>query len=295
MADDTLKPEVSDSLLGDAGILSLMSQPKMVAAIQAMKEDPRRYHELIAQDDELAEMMAALKGAMASAEAAHAAPPEVSADALRARELAHAAMQRCEHRVALDNCERGLRTATGELARELGALRDRAGAGLAAEEARQVEAAVLTTADARRELIAAIAAADERRLQAAVDAARAGGLVGEAVLADGQRLLVKLLEARSGARMRQMREEANRAAAHAAAAPPKPAETAPQLAAAPVAAPRAEPQSDSPPLPAAVAEPPALPSARVCDTPPIETRPTPAVDPSVRAAVLASPLLFELD
>jgi hypothetical protein len=293
-----IDPEVANSLLGDQGILSLMGQPKMMEAIRTLKEDPRAYQQLISQDAELAAMMAALQGAMASAEEEHVKPPQETSDALAARDTALASAQKSNWQRAVDECERGLRTATGELAHELKALRDRYKDRLAAERKARADEAARKVTSVRKELSDAIAAAsDLGRLQAAVDAARAHGLKAEPIVAQAQRLLVKLLEAKSGERMRQMREQANQAAARAASSSAP--QCAPPAPAAPTPGPRISQALDnsvsdstsSKVTQGSISEPePELKPAAA------QPRAAAAADASaIREAVLDNPLLFELD
>jgi len=274
-----LQPQVAEGLIGDNSVLALMGQPKMVDAIRALKEDPGKYNELMAADPELAEMMAALKASISSAEAgAEVAAQPIVSEAMRARDAAIEFGRKSEWQRAVSECESGLRSASGELAHELRALRTRYTAKLSDEARARAEQTARVLDTVRTELADATAAGqDVRRLQAAVDTARLGGLRSDPLLAAAQRLLVQLLEQHSGERMRLIRESARLAAARDAA-PSQSAQSAPNVQAATTldAPPPASAQTGA----AAVApQPDSAPSA----------------DAHIRSLVQSNSMLYELD
>lgn len=287
MAESLLQPAVADNLLGDESVLSLMGQPKMVEAIRTLKEDPKRYHELVASDPELATMMRALQTRMGEAEAEVERPAVVANDVSKARDAALAHAQKGEWLRAVEACDRGLRGASGEPERELKALRARYLSRSEDEAAARAEAAARSVQAARQEVADAVVdGSDLPRLQAAVDEARRhSSLKGEPIVSEAQRLLVRLLEAKSGERMRQLREQARLAAVGAAVGQAAPAvEPVQRLAADP-------PCEPSAPLPECAAN-----EATGDAHGEVTTRAdVPANDAAIRAIVLENPLLFEID
>lgn len=232
-----LNPSVADSLLGDEGVVSLMSHPKMAAALATLKDDPSQYKRLLAEDEELARMMGALQGAMSEAEteeerAAKRAAEErgkVAREMARARDQALEAGKDGAWARAVSACDAGLRSAptNSELTTELRALRARYADRLAEAEREAAKREDLAAAQARAELVAATEhGGDTARLEAAIATARSHGLALDSAVMRAQRRLVELLEQQSGERMRQMREQARLAAQQAAAAPAPPAPSA---------------------------------------------------------------------
>ncbi|KAG8458267.1 hypothetical protein KFE25_001559 [Diacronema lutheri] len=304
-----LKPTVADSLLSDEGVLSLMGQPKMVEAIRALKDDAMKYSALVSSDPELAQMMAALQKRMGEAEEHDdRRAPEQPSDAMSAREAALARAQDGEWARAIAECDRGLRTASGELARELHALKTRYSARRDDEAAAQADEAARVRALAQQELADAIdAKTDVHRLQEAIATARALGLHAEPLLGRAQRQLIQRLEQTSGERMRQMRETARLAAVRAASTGATASDRAP--APAQVDEGVARGAMDEARGAAADAERPAsqagaafgrLAAGKAAVPPVREPARAPAaapppVDAELRALVLAAPMLFELD
>lgn len=296
----SLRPDVADNLMADQGVLSLMGQPKMVEAMRALKEDPKRYQDLVGADPELAAMMQALQARMGEAEAdaggRSASEQGAAKGASEAREARETALERAQARDwagAVAACERGLRTASGELEGDLKALRGRYRADLERKAAARADEAASAKHAARQELAGAVARGDDLpALQAAIDGARARGLKGEPILAEAQRLLVRLLDAKSGERMRRMREEAHRAAERAAAAGPPSASAQPAARAGaelPEPAGAAAASAAAPTPAAAAAAAPAKPAEKEA------ARTEPLPDTLLRALVLDNPLLYEID
>ena len=76
MTSGPLDPKVSEALCDDQDVVSIMQHPKMADALQIIKKEPSKYHELIKDDPELAELFKQLGGVVSSL-FARRAPEEI--------------------------------------------------------------------------------------------------------------------------------------------------------------------------------------------------------------------------
>ena len=63
-----LDPRAADAMMSNQSIVELMQHPKLMAAIAALKEDPKSYAKLVADDPELAGLFQQLQGQMETTE-----------------------------------------------------------------------------------------------------------------------------------------------------------------------------------------------------------------------------------
>ena len=82
-----LDPRAADAMMSNQSIVELMQHPKLMAAIAALKEDPKSYAKLVADDPELAGLFQQLQGQMETTESSVSSerrglkkPPPPSAD-----------------------------------------------------------------------------------------------------------------------------------------------------------------------------------------------------------------------
>ena len=93
-----LDPRAADAMMSNQSIVELMQHPKLMAAIAALKEDPKSYAKLVADDPELAGLFQQLQGQMETTESSVSSkrrglkkpPPPASARAWRRRAIAAA-------------------------------------------------------------------------------------------------------------------------------------------------------------------------------------------------------------
>ena len=56
-----LDPKVGDALLDDLDVVGIMQNEKVMGAMKVLKEDPSKYHKLVAEDLELKSLFDALR------------------------------------------------------------------------------------------------------------------------------------------------------------------------------------------------------------------------------------------